>query len=108
MDTGDTMRKLAFEFKAFLREYKIVGLAIAFVMGAATKDLVQSLVNSFIMPLITPWIPKGGWEAAVFAIGSVELKWGTFLASLINFTILALVVFIIAKKLLKEEKVKKK
>lgn len=96
------------EFKEFLKEYKVIGLAIAFIMGVATTALVQSLVNNIIMPLITPFIPGGEWATAKFTVGSIVISWGAFLAALLNFVILALVVFFIAKKLLKEEKVTKK
>lgn len=96
------------EFREFLKEYKIVGLAIAFVMGAAATDLVKSLVNNIIMPIITPLIPNGGWQTAVLKIGPISLAWGPFLSSAINFLILAWVVFMVAKFVLKEEKVTKK
>lgn len=96
------------EFKEFLNEYKVVPLAIAFIMGVAATALVQSLVNNVIMPIVTPFIPGGAWQEATFAMGPVIIKWGAFLAAVINFIILALVVFIIAKRMLKEEKVTKK
>jgi large conductance mechanosensitive channel len=96
------------EFKEFLKEYKILGLAIAFVIGVASTVLIQSFVNDIIMPLITPFIPGGAWKTATFSIGPVVIAWGSFLAALINFLIIAFVVFIIAKKLFKEEKVSKK
>jgi len=96
------------EFKDFLYEYKIIGLAIAFIMGAAVTTVVQSFVNDILMPIITPFIPGGGWKEARLAIGPIVIKWGSFLGALINFVIIGFVVFIIAKKLLKEEKVTKK
>lgn len=96
------------EFKEFLKEYKVLGLAIAFIIGAAATVLVQSLVNNVIMPLITPFIPGGAWQTAKFSLGPVVIGWGAFLGAVINFVIIALVVFVIAKKLLKEEKVTKK
>lgn len=96
------------EFKDFLNEYKIVGLAVAFIMGAAATSLVQSLVNDLIMPIVGAVIPGGDWKTATFALGPVLLKWGSFLGALINFAIIALVVFAIAKMVLKEEKVAKK
>ena len=96
------------EFKEFLNEYKVIGLAVAFIMGAAATTLVQSLVNNIIMPIITPFVPGGAWETATFAVGPIMLKWGAFLSSLINFLILAFVVFMIAKFVLKEDKVTKK
>jgi large conductance mechanosensitive channel len=96
------------EFKDFLNEYKVVGLAVAFIIGAAVNDLVKSLVQNIIMPLVNPLLPAGGWETATIAIGPFVISWGPFLSALINFTILAFVVFMIAKFVLKEEKVSKK
>lgn len=93
------------EFLAFLREYKIVGLALAFVMGTASTALVKSLVDNIIMPLVTPFVPN--WKEAVLNMGPFAIKWGAFMAELINFVILAFVVFIIVKKILREEKVTK-
>lgn len=102
------MAQIFKEFKEFLNEYKIIPLAIAFIMGVAITALVQSLVNNIIMPTVTPFIPGGGWETATLTLGPIVWSWGAFLAALINFVIIALVVFFIAKFLLKEEKVTKK
>ena len=99
---------LAKEFRDFLKEYKIIGLAIAFIMGVAATALIKSLVDNVVMPIITPFIPGGAWREAVFSIGPIVIKWGAFLGELINFIIIALVVFLMAKFILKEEKVSKK
>ena len=99
---------MAKEFMEFLKEYKIIGLAIAFVIGIASKDLINSLVNNIIMPIITPFIPEGAWETATFSLGPIVIKWGAFLGAVINFAIIATVVFIIVKKIIKEEKAAKK
>ncbi|MDD4353286.1 MAG: large conductance mechanosensitive channel protein MscL [Candidatus Nanoarchaeia archaeon] len=96
------------EFKEFLQEYKILGLAIAFIIGAAINSLVASLVNDIIMPVITAFIPQGAWKEATLILGPVVLKWGSFLANMINFVIIAFVIFIIAKIFFKEKKVTKK
>lgn len=100
--------RLINEFKEFLKEYKVMGLAVAFIIGTAATALVQSLVNNVIMPLITPFIPGGAWQEAKWIIGPVVLGWGAFLGAIINFIIIAFVVFMIAKIVLKEEKVGKK
>jgi large conductance mechanosensitive channel len=92
----------------FIKEYKVVGMAIAFVMGVATTSLIKSLVDNIIMPVITPFIPGGAWKTATFALGPIIIGWGAFLAELINFLIIAFVVFMIAKMVMKEEKVTKK
>jgi large conductance mechanosensitive channel len=100
--------KLSKEFVEFLKEYKIVGLAIAFVMGVAATTLVKSFVDNIVMPLITPFIPGGAWKTATFAAGPFVIGWGSFLSDLIYFVIIAMVVFMVAKRFFKEEKVSKK
>jgi large conductance mechanosensitive channel len=96
------------EFKDFLREYKVMGLAIAFIMALAANTLVKSLVDNIIMPLVSPLIPGGVWQTAVWTLGPFEIGWGLFLAALINFIILAFTVFMIVKFLIREDKPKKK
>jgi len=96
------------EFKDFLREYKVIGLAVALIIGLAATSLVKSMVDNLIMPIITPFIPGGGWQTATITIGPFVIGWGALLASIINFLIIAFVVFLIAKYALKEEKVAKK
>ncbi|MBW6442291.1 MscL family protein [Patescibacteria group bacterium] len=96
------------EFSEFLKEYKVIGLAIALIIALAATALVKALVDNIIMPLITPFIPGGAWREATFAIGPIIIGGGPFLGELINFVIIAFVVFIIAKKVLKEDKVTKK
>ncbi|MEF8847345.1 MAG: MscL family protein [Candidatus Paceibacterota bacterium] len=96
--------KLLQEFQDFLQEYKIVSLALAFIIGTASTSLVQSLVNNIIMPFISPLIPSGEWNQATLNLGPIVLKWGAFLSELISFVILAFVVFVVAKKILKADK----
>jgi len=92
------------EFSSFLKEYKVMALAVAFIIGVALTNLVQSLVNNIIMPIVTFFIPGGDWETATFSVGPVVIGWGAFLAALINFIIIALVVFLIVKMVMKQEK----
>lgn len=95
------------DFKEFLYEYKVIPLAIAFIMGIASTALIKSLVDNVIMPIITPFVPGGAWRTATVELGPIVISWGAFLAELINFIIIAFVVFLIAKKVLREEKVEK-
>jgi len=96
------------EFREFLQEYKVAPLAIAFIIGVAATALVKSLVDNLVMPLITPFVPGGEWQTATFTLGKIVIGWGALLGALINFTIIAFVVFMMAKFLLKEGKVTKK
>jgi large conductance mechanosensitive channel len=99
---------IAQEFKDFLTEYKVMGLAVAFVMGVAITALVNSLVANIIMPVIGVLLPGGDWQTMVVALGPIKFGIGAFIAALINFLIIALVVFFLAKFALGESKVTKK
>ena len=58
------LKKQIVDFKGFMKDYAIISMAIAFIMGAASKDLVQSLVNNMIMPFINPLLnTTNGWES---------------------------------------------
>lgn len=100
--------KLIHEFKDFLKEYKVIGLAIGFIMGGAATELVKSLVDNLIMPLVGAFIPGGDWEKATLSLWKFDIGWGALLSSTINFLIIAWVVFLVAKFMFKEEKVTKK
>lgn len=96
------------EFLSFLREYKIVSLVIAFIMGEASTGLVNSFVKDILLPLTAPLISAETWKEAVFIIGPVTLSYGSFVADLLNFIILALLVFFVAKKIIKMEEAESK
>jgi large conductance mechanosensitive channel len=85
------------EFQDFLAEYKVMGLAVAFIIGTALTALVQSLVNNIIMPIVGIVLPKGGWETATVNLGPAAIGAGAFLAAAIDFIIIAFVVFLIVK-----------
>ena len=96
------------DFKEFLKEYKVIGLAIAFIMGFASTSLIKSLVDNIMMPAITGFIPGAGWKTATFSIGPVVIGGGACLGELLNFIIIAFIIFILVKKILKEDNAKKK
>jgi large conductance mechanosensitive channel len=73
-------------------------------MGLAINDLVKSFVDNIFMPILTPILPSDKWQTAIFTVWSIELKYGLFLSSLIYFVILAVVVFILVKKLIPQKK----
>lgn len=92
------------DFWEFLQEYKVIGLAVAFVMGAATNDLVKSLVENIVMPLIAPFVPGGAWETYTIFWGPFQISMGPFLASLLNFAVIAFVIFMLLKAIPKKKK----
>jgi len=86
------------EFKDFISKYKVMGLAIAFIMGLYLGTLVQSLVKDLLLPAIGLAIP-GLSDLATYAVpvGSQNFGVGSFLVALITFIIVAFVIFIIVK-----------
>ena len=102
------MKKVFKEFMTFLKEYEVTALAVAFIMATAAHGLIKSLVDNIIMPMLTPFIPGGDWRTATVTLWKFVIGWGPFLGELINFIILAFVVFVVAKYVMREEKVAKK
>ena len=94
-------RGLIDEFIQFLNKYGVVGLAIAFIMGGAVSSLVSALVKDIIMPVITFFIPEGEWQTWVLSLGPIQLQVGHFTGALLDFLIIAMVVFTLMKQLKK-------
>jgi len=86
------------EFKAFLKKYGVLGLAIAFIMGLYLGGLVQSLVKDLLLPLIGLAFPGLGDLASLsYELGGQTFGVGNFLVALITFVIVAFVIFLIVK-----------
>ena len=82
------------EFKEFIMKYKVMGLAVAFIMGIYLGALVQSLVDNLIMPIVEFFTPAGfQWE--LFTLGPFRV--GAFIGDLITFIIVAFVIFLLVK-----------
>jgi large conductance mechanosensitive channel protein len=86
------------EFIDFISKYKILGLAVAFILGLYLGALIQALVKDFIIPLLGLLIP-GMSDLATYAVSVMSQVFGIgdFLVALITFIIVAFVVFIIVK-----------
>lgn len=95
------------EFMDFLKEYDIIGLAIAFVIGISVKDLVSATVDDLIMPVIQIFLPGGNWEQATTQLGPATFQTGHFLSVALDFLIVAFLMFLFVKYVMKKEKVEK-
>jgi len=86
------------EFLDFLSKYKVMGLAVAFIMALYLGTLVQALVKDFIMPLIGLAVP-GLADLATLQITLSQQTFGVgdFLVALITFIIVAFVIFLLVK-----------
>ncbi len=101
------MKDVGSDFLAFLKKYKIVGLAIAFIIGAATKDLVNAAVDDIVMPIVSLFLPGEAWREATWTVATVEFKVGHLIGATIDFIIIAFLVYAFARYILKQEKVEK-
>lgn len=100
------------DFMVFLKTYGVIGLAIAVVIGGKLNAVVSALVDGVIMPLVGLIIPGGNWRELGFQLEADNpdslIKVGTLLGALLDFLLVALLVFWFAKKVLKEAAVAKK
>ena len=87
------------EFIDFINKYGVMGLAIGFIIGSASKDLVSALVGDILMPVITFFIPGGTWREATLSVGPIVLSLGHFVGALLDYLIIALIVFYLMKAL---------
>jgi large conductance mechanosensitive channel len=91
------------EFSEFLKKYQVLGLAVAFIIGAASTKLVTALVNDIVMPIVAVLVPGGDWRASILQLGPIKLMIGDFVGAMIDFIIIALVVFLMVKLIMKED-----
>lgn len=81
-------------FMEFIREQGVVGLAVGFILGGAISKVVTALVDDVVNPLVGLLLGKAdGLAAASFMAGSAEIRWGDLVAVLIDFIIIALVIY---------------
>ena len=86
------------EFKAFIENYKVMGLAVAFILGLYLGQLVQSMVTDLIMPIIGLALPgMDNLSTLAIPVANQEFGVGNFLVALITFIIVAFVIFLLVK-----------
>ncbi len=105
--------KVVMGFADFLREQSVVGLAIGLVIGAQVKSLADSLIASFINPLVGLVLPgKGALDQKTFIMHldqkTAVFTWGSFVATLLSFMTTAAVVYFVFKSLKLDRLTKKK
>lgn len=94
---GKAMKKIFREFGDFIKRGNVIDLAVAVVIGGAFSSIVTSLVNDIIMPvigMITGGIDLSNLSATV---GDATLAYGNFIQAVINFLIIAFVIFMVVK-----------
>lgn len=95
-------------FIDFLKNYGVIGMAIAVIIGGKLNDLVSSLVNDLLMPLVFAPALKAAQVDDIRKLSSDGILYGKFIGATIDFLIVAFVVYMFAKVVLKEGTVAKK
>lgn len=85
------------EFREFAMKGSIVDLAIAVIIGGAFGKIVTALTASLIMPIIALILGKGGMSEVSFTVGSTIFPVGLFIQAVIDFILIAMVLFLIIK-----------
>ena len=91
------------EFKEFIARGNVMDLAVGVIIGGAFKAIVDSLVNDIIMPIITMITGKVDLSGLSVKIGTATLSYGKFISAIINFLIIAIVIFLMVKSINKAE-----
>ena len=95
------MKKFLEEFKAFAIKGNVIDLAVAVIIGGAFTAIVKSLVDDLIMPLIAAIFGTQNFSAIIITLNGSEIKIGSFLQAVVNFLIIALVIFTAIKTVTK-------
>lgn len=85
------------DFKAFAMRGNLLELATAFILGVAFATLVQSFINGIVMPIIAAIVGEPSFDDLTLSIGEGKILYGTFLTALVNFLLIALVMFLIIR-----------
>lgn len=111
------MKKVFNEFKAFISKGNVIDLAVAFIIGAAFKDIVTSLVRDIFTPVISLVVGEEGFSNYKYVITEADeamgiaenaIYWGNFLQSIFDFFVVALLVFLIIRMITKVQQAMEK
>lgn len=87
------------EFKQFIARGNVMDMAVGVIVGGAFKAIADSLTQDILMPFIGIFVGEDTFADLMLEIGGAEIKYGSFLQSVLNFIIMAFVVFCLIKAL---------
>ncbi|MFN2198369.1 MAG: large conductance mechanosensitive channel protein MscL [Anaerolineales bacterium] len=85
------------EFKEFISKGNVIDLAVAVVLGAAFNAIITSIVDDLIMPLIGILLGGIDFSSLVITVGNAQITYGNLIQAIINFLIIAFVLFLIVR-----------
>jgi large conductance mechanosensitive channel len=96
------------DFKAFIMRGNVMDLAVAVIIGGAFGKIVSSLVSDIIMPLIGLIIGGIDFSGLAFTVGSAKVTYGNFINNVVDFLIIAFVIFLMVRAISNLEKMASK
>ena len=108
MSLKESGKGLFAEFKQFIARGNVIDLAVGVIIGAAFKSIVDSLTNDILMPFLGLFINESSFTALQFHVGDAVVNFGSFIQAVINFVIMALVIFFMVKIINRFHRKKKK
>jgi large conductance mechanosensitive channel len=85
------------EFREFAMKGSLVDMAVGIIIGAAVTEMVGALVDSVIMPVVGIFMGGLDFTSLAITVGEANIRYGEFIQALINFVIVAFVIFMILK-----------
>lgn len=85
------------EFRDFIMRGNVLDLAVAVIIGTAFGRIITSLVNDILMPLIGLLMGGVDFTSLAFTVGEEQVLWGNFIQAIVDFLIVALIIFMIIK-----------
>ena len=91
------MKKFLREFKEFAMRGNVMDLAVGVIVGGAFSSITTSLINDILMPIIGIFVSEASFADLTVTVGSAVVAYGNFIQAVINFLIMAFVVFCMVK-----------
>ena len=90
------MKKFLAEFKTFALRGNVIDLAVGVIIGAAFQAIVKSLTNDILAPILG-LVAKSDFSDLVLTVFGVQIRYGAFITAVINFVIMAFLIFLLVK-----------
>ena len=91
------MKKFMEEFKQFIARGNVMDMAVGVIIGGAFSAITTSLINDIIMPVVGIFVSETSFADLSVTIGQAKITYGNFIQAVVNFVIMAFVVFCMVK-----------
>lgn len=97
MSAKEKTKGFLVEFRKFIARGNVMDLAVGVIIGGAFKTIVDSLTNDILMPFVGLFIGKDTFASLTFQLGNATIAFGSFIQAVVNFLIMAFVIFCLVK-----------